>query len=89
MISATMLATVAAQRYMDDDHMDGWGWGVMGFVLLLVVLLIGTLIYFAARDSGHRSARSGADPIDVLDHRFARGEIDDEEYRTRRDVLRS
>jgi putative membrane protein len=61
---------------------------MMGLVLLLAVVLIGTLIYFAARDSGNRSARSGADPVDVLDHRFARGEIDDEEYRKRRDILR-
>jgi putative membrane protein len=83
-----MLATLAAQPYMDDDHMDGWGWGVMAFVLLLVVVLIGALVYFIARDTGHRSARSGSDPADVLDHRFARGEIDEEEYRKRRDILR-
>ena len=85
---ATTLATLAAQPYMDHDHMDGWGWGVMAFVLLLVVVLIGALIYFVARDTGHRSARSGSDPVGVLDHRFAQGEIDEEEYRKRRDILR-
>ena len=88
MLSTLMPAVVGAQRYMDDDHMDGGGWGVMAFVLLLVVVVIGALIYFVARDSGHRSARSGSDPADVLDHRFARGEIDEDEYRKRRDILR-
>jgi uncharacterized membrane protein len=45
-------------------------------------------MYFIARGTGHQSARSGSDPVDVLNHRFARGEIDEEEYRKRRDILR-
>lgn len=40
---------------------------------------------------GSRYARRGwggpADPLDVLDRRFAEGEIDAEEYRTRRSTL--
>jgi len=88
MIATLMSVVIAGQRWVGDDHMDGWGWGMMAFVLLLVVALVGTLIYFAARDSGHRSSRGGPDPREVLDHRFARGEIDEDEYQKRRDVLR-
>jgi putative membrane protein len=72
----------------NDDHMDGWGWGMMAVVLVLVIVLIGAIVYFATRDASHRSSRGGADALDVLDHRFARGEIDEEEYRARRDMLR-
>lgn len=78
-----------AQQWMDNDHMDGWGWVMMAFVLLLVVGLIAALIYAFARDSRSSSHGGFRDPsaIDVLDHRFARGEIDDEEYRKRRELL--
>jgi putative membrane protein len=83
-----MLVAAVSQHGMDDDHMGGWGWGMLAFVILLVIAVVGVLIYFVARDSGGRGGRSGPDPVDVLDHRFARGEIDEEEYRNRRDILR-
>ncbi len=77
-----------AQQWMDNDHMDGWGWVMMAFVLLLIVGLVAVLIYALTRDSrGSSHARRESSAIDVLDHRFARGEIDDEEYRKRRELL--
>ena len=88
MVASVMTAAAAGQRWMDDDHMDGWGWAMMAVVLLLVLVALGALIYFVARDAGHRGARGGSDPLDLLDHRFARGEIDEDEYRKRRDILR-
>jgi len=86
-LAATVLAAIAAaQRWMDDDHMDGWGWVMMAIVLLLVVVVVVGLVLFISRDAKPRDR--GPDPIDVLDHRFARGEIDEDEYRKRRDILR-
>jgi putative membrane protein len=86
MVNAAMTATVSAQRWMDGDHMDGWGW-VMGIGMLLVLVLIAALVFFLVRESG-RTRSSGPSAQDALDHRFARGEIDEDEYRMRRDTLK-
>ena len=71
--------------------MYGWndgGWWMMGigsFFGLLVLLALVWLIVVVARGD---TAVSGPDPRSVLADRFARGEIDAEEYRQRLDVLR-
>jgi len=71
------------------DHM-GWWWVMgIGWLFLLGVLVV--LGYFFVRHLAEversRLRRTSAD--DVLDERFARGEIDEAEYRRRRDVLNS
>jgi len=80
-------------------HWDsGWGvgnWLLMGFGMLIFWALVVTLVVWVVRSSGGPRtglSRPGA-PLDrpgareILDERYARGEISDEEYRTRRDVL--
>ncbi len=78
---------------------DGWGWGSgwgwAGWVLLCVVTVVFwaaviTAIVLAVRYAGgSRNTAGGAPaygpprPEDVLAERFARGEIDDDEYRRR------
>ena len=81
-----------------------YGWGGPGpffFIFpLLWFLLFATVVFLIARRA-RRGARSGwggpwaahtaagADPVTLLGHRFARGEIDEAEYRSRLAVLRS
>ena len=68
--------------------MDGWGaWGWFGMVgvgLLFWGLVIWFIVTMTRRvgDPPRRDAR------DVLDERYARGDIDEQEYRTRRETLR-
>lgn len=38
--------------------------------------------------NGHGAGRGGFDPMRILDNRFASGEIDEDEYLRRRDVLK-
>jgi len=86
----TLLASLAAQRWMDNDHMDGWGWVMMAIVLLLVVGVVAALVYAlvrGSRDASSHSTRHDPSPLDVLDHRFARGEIDEDDYKARRALL--
>jgi putative membrane protein len=78
-------------------HWDGsWAWGVwvtMGVLMLLfwgvvawvVVALLGHGSATGLRGDDRRDTRS--DPLRILDERFARGEIDADEYRQRRDTL--
>jgi putative membrane protein len=88
MVNALLTATASAQRWMDGDNMDGWGW-VMGIGMLLVLVLIVVLVFFFVRESGRNGSSSAPSAQDALDHRFARGEIDADEYQKRRDILKS
>jgi putative membrane protein len=90
------------RRGWGDDFMwgmhDGPGWGgwlVMGLLTLLLVGLVVGLVLLAVRSAGARPgapgqpAGRGPGPAEhLLDERFARGEIDEEEYLRRREVLR-
>lgn len=83
-----MFAVTAARVYEDcEGHMGGGWWWVMGIGWLIFLALIVVLAFALAR--GYRPA-SGTrrSAHDTLDERFARGEIDDDEYRRRRDALR-
>lgn len=67
---------------------DGWygppWWGISGLVFLAIVLIAG---WFLVRRRG-QSAVSGHSAESVLSERFARGEIDEEEFQQRLAVLR-
>lgn len=76
----------------------GWGWGgwtLMAIAMVLVWAAMIAAVVFAVRylASNRTTAptRQGPSPIqaeDVLAQRYARGEIDDEEYRRRVELLR-
>lgn len=79
---------------------DGWmswdsagGFGRMWFGPIIWII-IGFAIY-AGGSSISKRGRKGSEPLDgksprdILDERFARGEIDEEEYRRRRNALDS
>jgi putative membrane protein len=73
-----------------SNHMDGGWWWVMGIGWLVFLAAIVVIVLLVVRPSEHRAskgARSG--PEDLLAERLARGEIDEDEYRRRRDALRS
>ncbi|MGH2383357.1 MAG: SHOCT domain-containing protein [Candidatus Limnocylindria bacterium] len=65
----------------------GMWWGMLFPALVLVALSVGGIVLFrtlsdrSGDDSGPDSA------ISVLEERFARGEIDDQEFKARRDEL--
>ena len=84
------VAFVLAQMWDRDDHMGGGWWWVMGVGWLLFLAFIGFLAYLVVRyvteARGAQPGRSTAE--DLLAERLARGEIDEEEYRRRRDALR-
>ena len=66
---------------------DGWGagsWLVMGFMMLLFWALVAGGIVWIVRGSGAPTPQPARQ---LLDERFARGEIDEDEYRRRRGLL--
>jgi putative membrane protein len=70
--------------------MSGWGMLFMTFSTLLIVGLVVGGIVFAVRQTGTRAQPMPprADPRHILAERYARGEIDDEEYQRRLGTLR-
>ena len=72
---------------MWHDGGGGGGWLLMGFMMVLFWTLVVGLIIWAVR--GHHAApRQDAEQARrILDERLARGEIDVEDYRARRDHL--
>ena len=72
---------------------DGMGWG--GWIIMTVAMVaFWALVVFAVL-ALFRTERPGEstpdrrDPMQILDERFARGEIDEDEYHARSSVLRA
>jgi putative membrane protein len=66
------------------------GWLVMGIMMLVFWGLVVAGVIFLVRYLGHgRDQRGGGDALRILDERFARGEIDADEYSRRRQLLSS
>ncbi len=69
-------------------HMDGYGWGAMGFgmigMVLFWILLIVALVLLAKMlwksGSGGLERSQEKKPLDILKERYARGEIEKEEF---------
>jgi putative membrane protein len=75
---------------------EGWyffGGGFMGLIWLLIIAGVILFVVFAVKGSNQGPAgRSGfdkdlEDPLAILKRRYARGEIDEEEYRRRKHEL--
>jgi putative membrane protein len=86
---------------MYDHGMNGWGWGLMTVAMVLFWGLLVVGVVFLVRYLGRAPHRhpdawpSGggsvprSSPEELLGERFARGEIDADEYRRRLDALRA
>lgn len=84
-----------AQYYSDHGPMTwgwGWGWGHMifggvmmllfwGAIVLLVVLIVRWFLGAGSQPSASKT------PLDILKERFARGEIDKQEFEERKRAL--
>jgi len=95
-VSLPAQAHAFAERSGYWDH--GWGWGHMAGGSLMMVLFWGGLILvvvLAVRGFGGRASHGETPPkstrsaLEVLEDRFARGEIDKEEFEERKRVLSS
>ena len=69
------------------DHMSGWGWFTVVLGMLLLAALVAAGVVLLARVGQRRAGTSPAPSPraaqDLLAERFARGEIDEDEYRSR------
>jgi putative membrane protein len=81
---------------MYDHDMGWWGWAGMGvgmvlFWTLLIVGVVALIVYTTGNRQGRQTPPDTtwtSSPEQVLAARFARGEINETEYRDRLNVLR-
>lgn len=72
----------------DGWDMNGWGWVWMTLMMLIGTALVMGIVLLLYRGSQPGGSTSRAEnPLEILAQRFAKGEIGEEEYRRRRDVL--
>jgi putative membrane protein len=94
--TALMTAPSVAQTYGDHPHIGDWGWGgtIFGLIMSIVFFAVAAAAvvplvrWLVGR--GHGGALHGPPgntPQDILKERFAKGEIDKEEFEERRRVL--
>jgi putative membrane protein len=78
------------------DHMDNndWWWlmGIMGLLIVIALIVVLVTTLQRSNPSNASASMTPGSPRktaeDLLSERFARGEIDEDEYRRRRDALR-
>lgn len=69
-----------------------WGWLIP--LVLLVLIAIAVYMIFKNNKTGEqisqgRSNQSSSRALEILDERYAKGEIDEEEYNRRKSVLKN
>jgi putative membrane protein len=79
--------------YWNNGGIHWWGWFIgvvvtIGFWALIIFLFVSLVRSFASKDHEHVHGEP-EDPERTLARRFANGEIDEEEFHRRLDVLRA
>jgi putative membrane protein len=96
-VLGTVISSQALADAAGDYHGPMWhgGWGGMIFGPLMMILVVAVIVvavvvalrWLGSTGHGVSQAPSGRTPLDILKERFARGEIDREEFEERRQAL--
>jgi putative membrane protein len=74
-----------------DHDLSGWGWFAMSasMILFWALIITAAVLFFRAvnRPDEHTHTSAAPTPEQILDDRFARGEINEDEYRRRLNAL--
>ena len=87
------LNLILLQMNGPQHMMDGWGGGTgMIFMVIFWLVVLGllvTLIWFLIRKGSSTMRNSaGETPLEILQKRYARGDIDEEEYRRMKEEIK-
>jgi putative membrane protein len=75
--------------YHDGVGWAGWLVMVAGMVAFWGLVVWAVIAIFRSTQTSPPADTAHREPLDILDERFARGEIDESEYQARADVLRT
>ncbi len=75
-------------NFMDGyGMMGGWGFGPLGMLLIFTLIILG--IAWMVKAIGGNAPDTRISALEILEERFARGEIDEAEFQKRRQQLGS
>ena len=79
--------------YWNSNHMNGWDWLAMSlstFLVWALLIAVGVALFRTLNgiDAQTHTGAARTTPEQLLAERFARGELDEDEYRRRLAVLR-
>jgi putative membrane protein len=80
-----LTSTIAAMFPLANEHWDGPGPWILLVPLFWGLVIVG--IVWIVRRGGWRPGPRPESGVEILERRFAEGEIDLDEYRKRREVL--
>ena len=84
-----MTSALAQAGWWCSEHMAGWtGWWMWAGMGLFWLVVIGVVVWAVVRISGTSRQPSSSSAEELLAARFAKGEIDADEYHERRETLR-
>ncbi len=98
-VPAIVSITLPAVAQTDGDHahmMGAWGWGgmILGPIMMIAFIAVAVVVVVllvrwlgGPGQGGAFYSPPGKTPLDILKERFAKGEIDKEEFEERRRVL--
>ena len=96
-LSGSALAQQTTQSHYHGPHMwgGGYGWFMAPIMMLAFIALAAVIVVLLVRwlgGSGHGpigqpQGPPGKTPLDILKERFAKGEIDKDEFEERRKIL--
>jgi putative membrane protein len=91
-LALQMLVVAQSGDWNGHHDLDGGWWIVMMIGMVLFWALVIVAVVWAVRAMSHgnapsTSARRGETPLEILEHRFAQGEIDAQEFEERRATL--
>ncbi len=92
LVSSTSTSTAYAQQWSNSGYGHMMGPGGWFFGLLLLLLVVGIVMFVLRQTGGLRGDSRSQDtdePMTILKSRFAKGEIDQQEFEQRRSVLES
>jgi putative membrane protein len=69
-------------------YVDGWGWGGWLISTVMMLVFVGAVALVVVALVRQPGGGRPEDPERILADRFARGEIDEDEYKRRRYALR-
>ena len=77
------LASADGDRW---GHIDGWGWGmaIFGWLFTVLVVVLVVRVFWSTISPADPGGRARSRIADLLDERYARGELDRDEYLERR-----